>query len=137
MTKGAEYSDEIVSALKSYFEKYMDGAFMWLLLHTEAVVPTEDVTRVEALLNMMDGCLNEVNTASPEALEVVFVYCAVWALGSSLGVSDDGTDYRKMFSDWWRGNSSDSVKFPPRDTCLLYTSPSPRDRQKSRMPSSA
>ena len=25
----------------------------------------------------------------------------------------------------------------PADTCLLYTSPSPRDRQKSRMPSSA
>ena len=24
-----------------------------------------------------------------------------------------------------------------RNTCLLYTSPSPRDRQKSRMPSSA
>ena len=28
-------------------------------------------------------------------------------------------------------------KFPPPDGCLLYTSPSPRDRQKSRMPSSA
>ena len=28
--------------------------------------------------------------------------------------------------------------YPPLDTiCLLYTSPSPRDRQKSRMPSSA
>ena len=27
------------------------------------------------------------------------------------------------------------AKYPP--TCLLYTSPSPRDRQKSRMPSSA
>ena len=26
---------------------------------------------------------------------------------------------------------------PPAFTCLLYTSPSPRDRQKSRMPSSA
>ena len=26
---------------------------------------------------------------------------------------------------------------PHVDTCLLYTSPSPRDRQKSRMPSSA
>ena len=25
----------------------------------------------------------------------------------------------------------------PKVTCLLYTSPSPRDRQKSRMPSSA
>jgi hypothetical protein len=27
--------------------------------------------------------------------------------------------------------------FPVYKTCLLYTSPSPRDRQKSRMPSSA
>ena len=26
---------------------------------------------------------------------------------------------------------------PVADSCLLYTSPSPRDRQKSRMPSSA
>ena len=28
-------------------------------------------------------------------------------------------------------------KFAQRHYCLLYTSPSPRDRQKSRMPSSA
>ena len=28
-------------------------------------------------------------------------------------------------------------KFKTTNTCLLYTSPSPRDRQKSRMPSSA
>ena len=29
------------------------------------------------------------------------------------------------------------VYIAPSNTCLLYTSPSPRDRQKSRMPSSA
>ena len=29
------------------------------------------------------------------------------------------------------------VELPSTETCLLYTSPSPRDRQKSRMPSSA
>ena len=29
------------------------------------------------------------------------------------------------------------VRILPCRTCLLYTSPSPRDRQKSRMPSSA
>ena len=29
------------------------------------------------------------------------------------------------------------VKYNPPKTCLLYTSPSPRDRQNSRMPSSA
>ena len=29
------------------------------------------------------------------------------------------------------------LRIPPGELCLLYTSPSPRDRQKSRMPSSA
>ena len=33
--------------------------------------------------------------------------------------------------------SMDSLIRLSRKTCLLYTSPSPRDRQKSRMPSSA
>ena len=28
-------------------------------------------------------------------------------------------------------------RYGQQNTCLLYTSPSPRDRQKSRMPSSA
>ena len=32
---------------------------------------------------------------------------------------------------------SDSVPRPPYQICLLYTSPSPRDRTRSRMPSSA
>ena len=31
----------------------------------------------------------------------------------------------------------DGIHFSDATTCLLYTSPSPRDRQKSRMPSSA
>ena len=33
--------------------------------------------------------------------------------------------------------ASGFARSPLVDTCLLYTSPSPRDRQKSRMPSSA
>ena len=32
---------------------------------------------------------------------------------------------------------SNDINNPEYDICLLYTSPSPRDRQKSRMPSSA
>ena len=34
-------------------------------------------------------------------------------------------------------SSKESATAELKDTCLLYTSPSPRDRQKSRMPSSA
>ena len=35
------------------------------------------------------------------------------------------------------GQRADLVVVAPATACLLYTSPSPRDRQKSRMPSSA
>ena len=39
---------------------------------------------------------------------------------------------------WTRDISKARIKMMTRlDICLLYTSPSPRDRQKSRMPSSA
>lgn len=56
----------------------------------------------QVLLYMMDGLLTPANTSSVEALEKVFVFCMVWSMGSSLTVSDDGTDYQKIFSDWWR-----------------------------------
>ena len=51
---------------------------------------------------MMDGLLTPANTSTVESLEKVFVFCMIWAMGSSLTVSDDGTDYQKLFSDWWR-----------------------------------
>lgn len=50
---------------------------------------------------------------------MVFVYCAIWAFGSALTVSDDGTDYKKLFSDWWRGEWK-KIKFPSRDTVFDY-----------------
>ena len=44
----------------------------------------------------------------------------------------------------WKNMQSDAAKLAAKwevtgllEGCLLYTSPSPRDRQKSRMPSSA
>ena len=55
------------------------------------------------------------------------------------GESQEDTPQRKgvlvnsAFSDVDRDNLVARVGY----TCLLYTSPSPRDRQKSRMPSSA
>ena len=44
-------------------------------------------------------------------------------------VRDPKQDYKAYWPDQRRSRD--------RDACLLYTSPSPRDRQKSRMPSSA
>ena len=47
---------------------------------------------------------------------------------------------RKTVEAWGRasgGTAGASDIIDLREVCLLYTSPSPRDRQKSRMPSSA
>ena len=62
-------------------------------------------------------------------------------------------DAAREFTDWFAGHIFDSGKvpscvsttcrptaaapLPTSTTCLLYTSPSPRDRTRSRMPSSA
>ena len=61
-------------------------------------------------------------------------------------VDDDGWAIRYLVvsaSDWWLGHDVlvappwiQRVSWPDR-SCLLYTSPSPRDRTRSRMPSSA
>ena len=48
---------------------------------------------------------------------------------SNFKVLDDISSYTATFD----GSSTNVVS----TACLLYTSPSPRDRQKSRMPSSA
>ena len=37
----------------------------------------------------------------------------------------------------WFAENKQRYESDVREPCLLYTSPSPRDRQKSRMPSSA
>ena len=39
--------------------------------------------------------------------------------------------------EWWKCRTSTDCKVNRVSTCLLYTSPSPRDRTRSRMPSSA
>ena len=44
---------------------------------------------------------------------------------------------RRPREDMVRFGQEADLRFPPSSICLLYTSPSPRDRTRSRMPSSA
>ena len=54
------------------------------------------------------------------------------AIGAALLVNSKYNLNQKNFSNPYLGNF-----YNDNEVCLLYTSPSPRDRQKSRMPSSA
>ena len=117
--KAKHYNEDTVSVFQELFLKYVPEALLWILIHAKSVVPIEDMNRVQVLLNMLDGCLTSKSFESPQLIETVFVYCAVWALGSNLCISDDGTDNRKLFSDWWRGQFT-MVKFPSRETVFDY-----------------
>ena len=55
-------------------------------------------------------------------------------VGANDGVQGSNVNYRFTINNT---EFADDAIVPTHITCLLYTSPSPRDRQKSRMPSSA
>uniref|UniRef100_A0A7S2QUS9 Uncharacterized protein n=1 Tax=Triparma pacifica TaxID=91992 RepID=A0A7S2QUS9_9STRA len=114
------YSDEIKAALREYFDLYIADTLLWLLINTSSVVPVEDMNRVTNLLNFLDSCLNEKSTETTEILHYWFVYCTVWALGSCLTLANDGTDYKLMFSNYWRETYGKPVKFPSRETVFDY-----------------
>ena len=63
---------------------------------------------------------------------------AAWQASLTLGFADDAGTTR-LFNNIHYGPLRVQKALYPEDAkvCLLYTSPSPRDRQKSRMPSSA
>ena len=54
--------------------------------------------------------------------------------GAYFAAEPDATGVARLERIWSRLHTTDVFPF---SICLLYTSPSPRDRQKSRMPSSA
>ena len=58
-------------------------------------------------------------------------------IDSILLTADAAIDLRAIAEDDARGVAIEAHLDRGRGPCLLYTSPSPRDRQKSRMPSSA
>src|SRR5678810_1384586 len=67
------------------------------------------------------------------ALNLIVVGAVDWC--TSLRLTRRDSSIQTKPGTPWTGATGQG--FGVQDTCLLYTSPSPRDRQKSRMPSSA
>ena len=106
-----------------------------------------------------DVTIQVLTQCRPELIERTFVACegankvivhfynSTSILQRRVVFRADADAIEKIATDGARKVVEESLKFPDTDwrfeyspesyTCLLYTSPSPRDRQKSRMPSSA
>jgi len=53
-----KYAEDIMTTFRNLFAKYIGDTLLWLLVNTKSIVPIEDMNRVQALLNMLDGCLH-------------------------------------------------------------------------------
>ena len=91
----------------------------YLRQNVKAVIPVEDMALISGLLQMLEGVIVADIANDKFKLETTFVFCAVWAFGSALTMSDDGSDNRKNFSDWWKSQFK-QVRLPTRDTVFDY-----------------
>jgi dynein heavy chain len=112
-------ANEAKSKLRECFDLYVPACLRYSSRELKHVVPVQESTLVQQLLWMLDCALTDAVVTDLKALELTFAFCAVWAFGAALTISDDGTDYRKMFSDWWRSEFK-KVKIPSRDTIFHY-----------------
>ena len=105
------------------FEALAEAAF--------AKLPETFRARCEGLLIRVEDfaeedALKELGIESPFDLMGLYQGASIAAGAGSVRTAPDMVLlFRRAIIDYWA------------DFCLLYTSPSPRDRQKSRMPSSA
>eukprot|EP00828_Plagiopyla_frontata_P028000 TRINITY_DN3627_c0_g1_i4.p1 TRINITY_DN3627_c0_g1~~TRINITY_DN3627_c0_g1_i4.p1 ORF type:complete len:140 (+),score=2.97 TRINITY_DN3627_c0_g1_i4:1-420(+) len=86
-------------------------------------------------------CVQETALTMNRQLSSRLLLIIIWLWGSIISHRHRHCSLPHHLIHWLLGHCSLSHKLVPHvlcvDTCLLYTSPSPRDRQKSRMPSSA
>jgi dynein heavy chain len=101
------------------FEKYVPEILKFFASFLQSIVPVNDVAISVGFLRLLDCLLTRPVVVDEIALETTFVFCIIWGVGSVLTVTDDGIDYRKMFSDWFRSKFK-TIKIPSRDTVFDY-----------------
>ena len=105
--------------IHNLFEKYVPEILKFFAGFLQSIVPVNDVAISVGFLRLLDCLLTRPVVVDEVALETTFVFCVIWGVGSVLTVTDDGIDYRKMFSDWFRSKFK-SIKIPSRDTVFDY-----------------
>jgi len=90
--------------LSQLFQYYFPKSLRFIERELDIVVPINDITLVQTMLYMFEGVLHHAkpDISDQNLLETYFVFSTIWGFGSGLTVADDGTDFRKKFSDWWR-----------------------------------
>ena len=125
-------------SLRKYFKVYLN------FLHTSLASELEYKTNI--LIDLITAILSLIGSIF--LLSIFFQnngYIGGWKFEQALIIQGIYTILNGITNTWFNPNLTEIVKHIREGTldfvllkpCLLYTSPSPRDRTRSRMPSSA
>ncbi|OQR88006.1 dynein heavy chain [Achlya hypogyna] len=101
------FTAEVRGQFQGLFDTYMEPTLKFFKKRLTPIIPVEDVTLVGNLLSMLDCLLTPAVLGDYSVMQHNFCFCCVWAFGSILTVSDDGTDYALEFSNWWKNTWKD------------------------------
>lgn len=101
------FTPDIRTKFQGLFDQYIEPTLKFFRKKLVPVVPVEETTLVRNLLNMIDCLLTVQVLEDYTVMQNTFVFCCVWAFGSILTISDDGTDYSAEFSNWWKNQWKD------------------------------
>ncbi|POM71948.1 Dynein heavy chain [Phytophthora palmivora] len=116
-TKGTSVQQR--TALGESMNKYIEPIISFVKQSCKTIVPMQDITMVHTYLYFLDAVLDAETLRDSKKVDILSGFISVWAFGAALTITDDGTDYRKLFSEWWRSEFK-HVKFPARDTVFDY-----------------
>ncbi|CAK9016337.1 unnamed protein product [Durusdinium trenchii] len=110
-----EHPDNIKDQLWNFFEKCGASTTHWMLKNVKILVPMVDICLISACCSLLDNLLTP---ATYDSLEYWFMFCFTAACGLCLA-EVDGVDYRKNFSNWWKGEMK-TVKYPSKGGIFDY-----------------
>jgi len=113
------FEDTDRERIHNLFERYLPDTLKYFQTSLLGVVQCNDISIAVSILRFLDTLLTRAIVVDEVALETTFVFCLIWGLGGVLTIGDDGTEYKKLFSEWFRGRYK-TVKIPSRDTIFDY-----------------
>jgi dynein heavy chain len=113
------FEDADREKIHGFFEKFMPDFLKFFATSLQGVVQCNDISLSISVMRLLDAVLTRPIVTDDNAFETAFVFCLIWGFGSLLTISDDGTDHKKLFSEWFRGKYK-AIKIPQRDTIFDY-----------------
>lgn len=113
------FEDAEREKIHGMFERFMPDFLKFFATSLQGVVQCNDISLCISVLRLLDSILTRSIVSDDASFETAFVFCLIWGFGSLLTISDDGTDHKKNFSEWFRAKYK-TIKIPTRDTIFDY-----------------